>query len=241
MAAFEYRYGDYTHEDGEITDFRWEVVPNHTTRGARHTTTVRATLKGQFLGCTYSEIYNKIHQFGQAYQTNGRKFGLYHPDGSPTKHIMDPADQYVMVGPRVVLLDFPDGTMEELVVKREFTVVLETIRDEAESQIIFYDEKITHIGVCGPIWAAQNTMYGPRSYIIWPASTQTIVQEGSSVGFHGYYLAGAVPIMGWAYEHLEKRIDEPGKPLHLGKYFVYYPWRWRFEFETDVPWLMVPP
>jgi hypothetical protein len=241
MSTFVYKYGGHSHEVGEIIDFVWEKECHHTKRGRRDTSTLRATLKGQLLGCTYQEIRTAITALEKAYAYNGMKFVLSNPDGTDSAYVMDPTDPLMLVPPRIASISFPNGTREEMVATREFVIVLECVRKDVESEIIEYYEEIRHVGMTGAHWVFAQTLTGVVPYQVWVSGTQRIIQDGYSVGMQGYYLAGATPILGPAYEHVDCRVETLGKPLHLGNSFVYYPAKWHYEFETSVPMLLMPP
>jgi predicted metal-dependent phosphoesterase TrpH len=85
------------------------------------------------------------------------------------------------------------------------------------------------------MWRSQNIVNGmQRAYEIWPWTTETIIQQGNSVGFNGWYTSGATPtpLIDAQYEHLDRRVIEVGNPIHMGYSWLYYPMRWRFEFEV---------
>lgn len=248
-----YKYGTYTHDPGEILDFRWEAKPNVTRRGKRDTTLLRATLTGRFLACTWQELAQKQAALIDAYKISDRVFGLFHPDGTPSRSYMDPADPDLIAGPYLVDFSFPTGEGAEYVTKRDFQVVLEGIVLSPESQIIEFEETIDHIGTTGPTWAFQNTLdpSGPEAYQTWPWTTQLIIQRGKSVGLEGYYLPGwlsgyptlGAPIIGptyLQYEHMENRFERVKTPLTLDRGLVYYEAQWQYEYETKIQLFFVP-
>lgn len=241
--ALVYRYGALTHTEGEVIDHRITNVAHHTKRGWRDTCVRRVEQHIQVLGCTEAEVEARVQTIlNYYYDHNDEKWGIY-LDGAETHCIMDPASAQTIRGPMVVDVAFLSGSMEEMVVKREFSVTLEWMYLADESQIIEYDERISHFGNGALMTRWQNTVnLGPRQYIVWPSTTMTIVQEGTSLGLSNYYLAGAVPhpLIAPQYEHQERRIDQPGKPLHLGNKWLYYPWHWRFEFEVPAYTLVLP-
>jgi len=241
--ALEYRYGGLTHEPGEVIDHRITNVAHHSKRGWRDTSIRRVEQHIQVLGCTEAEVESRVQTIlNYYYDHNDQKWGIY-LDGAETHCIMDPANPQTIRGPMVVDVAFLSGSMDEMVVKREFSVTLEWLYLAAESQIVEYEEKIMHYGNCARKWTMQYTVNGPaRNYDVWPATSEIIVQEGTSLGLQGYYLAGAVPhpMIPPQWEHQEQRIDEPGKPLHLGNMWLYYPWHWRFVFEVPAYQLVIP-
>ena len=265
MSNFLYKYGGYTHEVGEIQDFKWSHTPHVTGKSQRDIAIYRITLRGKLLNCTtdtWQEIRDKIHAVKDAYSWgNDQKFSVVNPDGTDSGYVLDPAsDPDILKGPYLVNFEYPTGSIEELVAKREYTIVMEAIRAEVEDEIIEYSETITHVGNCMASWAFQNTINRkdssgnllvgtPRSYSIWPATTQKIIQKGHSVGFDGYYCPGwnagfqtmGIPALNTTtFEHQERRIEIPGKPLHLGRGFVYYPADWVYTYESAQPQFVIP-
>jgi len=259
VSNFLYKYGSHTHEVGEIYDFVWQHIPHMTGRARRDTAMYRITLRGRLLcddTCSWEDIQTKIAALSTAYSANNDlKFSVVNPDGTDSHYVLDPAnDSDILKGPYLANFTYPHGSIEELVVKRDFTIVLECIRAEVESEIITYSESITHVGNCMPKWVFQNTVDGdafegtPRSYQVWPKTTMKIIQKGHSVGFDGYYAPGwvsgyqtiGVPVLALSFEHQEQRIEIPGKPLKLGRDFVYYPADWTYVFESAVPKFLTP-
>lgn len=247
MADFTYTYGNFTHLSGEVVDCRFEREPHYTRRNRRDITKVRVSLKIMALGCTYTEILARELKIYEAYMFSGQGFAMRAPNGELTSVWLPasgvtPGNGEVIVPPKVISgPTLPSTAMEEGVVARTIEVVLESIWAEVESEIIHYEENISRLGNCGPAWVAQNTFSGPIGYQVWPATTQMIVQSGESIGFDGYYLAGAVPALGPAYEHMEQRVEELGKPIKFGpSSFLYYPAKWKYVFELNSPVVIWP-
>jgi len=256
VSNFLYNYGNYTHEVGEIYDFVWQQVPHTTKRLRRDTALYRITLRGRLLiddGCTWTNIRDKISDLMAAYRLeNDRKFSVTDPDGNDTAYVLDPnTDGDILSGPYLVNFTYPHGSIEEFVVKRDFTIVLECVRVELESQIIEYEEHVSHYGNCMREWTTQNVLnpFTSRSYTTWDKTTQTIVQKGHSVGFDGYYAPGwlygwqtlAVPVLNPViYEHPGRRVEVPGKPIKMGNQFVYYPASWMYVYESLQPQFVTP-
>lgn len=242
--TIQYRYGGLTHEDGEVVDHRITQVAHHTKRSWRDTAVMSVELHIQVIKCTEAEVNARVDEIlGYYIGNNDVKWGIYLSDGSESLHIIDPADPRTIRGPMVVDARFKSGSQEEMVVKREFSITLEWLYLCPESEIIEYEEKITHYGNGGGAWRMQNVVNGPpRDYWVWPATSMIIVQEGTSKGLEGYYLTGSFPhpLIPPQWEHQEQRIITPGKPLHLGNRFLYYPWHWRFVFEVPVYTLAIP-
>jgi hypothetical protein len=254
MSNFTYKYGSYTHEVGSVVDFVWEHIPNITRRGRRDVALYRVTLRGLILctsGDEWQDVRDKIHTLDTAYRfQEDMKFAVQNPDGTDSKYVLDPdSDTDILRGPYLANFRFPNGTIEELAVKREWEIVLECLRLEPHSQIIHYEETVRHHGSCWPSWAFQNTLAGPRSYFTWPATTQMIIQQGRSTGLEGYYLPGwlagtqrlGVRVLGDQYEHRERRQEDLGKPLRYNiprianrNKFLYYPANWTYVYESAV-------
>jgi hypothetical protein len=253
MSTFLYKYGSYTHEVGEVTDFRWQILPNMTRRAHRDTLLARATLTGRFLCDGTTEMKTKIANFLDAYSTNNKAFGLYHPDGSLSRCYLDPADPTLIAGPYVVEVDFPTGEGAEYVTKRDWRVVLEGIALSLEAQVVQFEESVRHVGTALTAFAFQNTLAGPRVYAIWPATTQMIIQSGSAVGIEGYYAPGWIAgldtivmpilpaILGTAFEHLDRRIETLGAPLVMPRKRIYYPSQWQYVYESATAGTYMPP
>lgn len=234
-----YHYGDFTHEPGEVVDMRWEELPNHTRRGWRDTVLKRCTLMVQLQACDQGSLAAKINALSEAYSVNEKKFYIGYADGSTTRHVLDPENVNSIRGPRVCAFELPDAKMEQLVIQRDFVITIEQLFEAAENQIIEYTENFTNIGG-QRAWRVQNVVNGlPRSYTVWERTSTTIIQEGSAVGFAGWYVDGAfpTPLIEAQYEHLDRRVIEVGSPIHMGHKWLYYPLRWRYVF--TVPTYMI--
>jgi hypothetical protein len=263
--TFIYKFGDYTYEAGSVVDFQWTFRSHQTVRAHRDIAVYRVELKGMFVseGATpaqsWADIRDRIALFRDAHRmlvagvSLDKKFSVSHPNGTETSYVLDPDNPWTIKGPYVIDLEYPTGTIEELLAKREWTVTLECLVLEPESEIIRYDEQVQHVGTCGPSAVTQYVFGEPRRYMAWPWTTQTIIQRGSSVGLGGYYLPGwlnvpfpnsltpfGIRVLGDDFEHVDKREHMPGKPLRLGNKFLYYPAAWKYVFESKVPLLMLP-
>lgn len=230
-----YHYGDFTHEEGEVVDMKWEELPNHTKRGWRDTVLKRCTLMVQLEACDQGALASKINALSEAYSVNEKLFYISYADGSTTRHILNPNDGNSIRGPRVTCCELPTAQMEQLVVIRDFVIVLEQLFEACENQIIEYQESILNIGGC-QAWRSQRIINGlPRRYIVWAMANKTIIQEGHSIGFRGWYVDGAVPtpmITDPSFEIADRRLIEPISPLHYGNKWLYYGLKWRFVFEV---------
>ena len=240
--------GAYTHEVGEPIDFEYINDVNHTKRGWADTMTARATIKGRTSGDGWAVLKPKLIALENAYKQQADvPFGLLHPDGTPTRQYMDPADPNCLRGPYIKHISYPHGTDAEYVSWRDWVIVVEAIYAACESQIIHYEETVRHVGTCDAAWASQYTLMGPRSYFTWPATSMHIIQSGYSIGFDAPYLPGiwggnwgGIPVLPVQFEHLERRVAEPIKPLHLGRAFVYHGWRWEYCFESGLFTIQTP-
>jgi len=229
-----YVYGDYTHEPGEVVDMKWEELPNHTRRGWRDTVLKRCTLYIQLQACDWGTLKNKIDAMNEAYSVNERLFVILDENGQATRHVLDPNNENSIRGPRVCAVELPTNQMEQMVIQRDYVITLEQLYEACENEIIEYQESISNIGG-SQAWRSQRVINGvPRRYTIWDDSNVTIIQEGHSVGFHGWYVDGAVPtpmILDPTYEHRDKRVIRPVSPLHYGYSWLYHALEWHFEFE----------
>ena len=267
MSNFTYKYGSYTHEVGSVVDFVWEHIPNITRRGRRDTALYRVTLRGLILctsGDAWQDVRDKIHALDTAYRfQEDMKFSVVNPDGTDSKYVLDPSvDTDILRGPYLASYRFPNGTIEELAVKREWEIVLECLRLEPHSQIIHYEETVNHLGTADWRWAYQNTLQLPRRYVIWPVTTQTIVQHGRSTGLEGYYLPGynagqdtmGIRVLNDPFtvgvthvERRELRRELLGMPVwyripRLGRNkFLYYPAEWSYTYESISPYRWLRP
>jgi hypothetical protein len=254
VTNFLYKYGSFTHEVGSVTDFTWKHRAHNTQRGQRDISLYRITLSGSLLcmtGNTWQEIRDKILALRTAYLTNDLKFSLINPDGTDSSYRLDPfTDPAILKGPYVAEVDFPTGTIEEMLVKREWKVVLECLRLEPESQIIEYEETVKHYGSPYGAWASALTLQAVRQYITQFQSTKLIVQEGRSVGLEGYYATGwwngwptfAIPVISDPLlQHMERKEEHLGKPIlyppsdmtpRLNRKFLYYPGAWKYVYEV---------
>lgn len=236
LIRYHYSSG-FTHEPGEVVDMKWEELPNHTRRGWRDTVLKRVTLMVQLQACDWATLKGKIDALSNAYSVNEQKFWISDENGEDTRHVLDPNNVNSIRGPRVTCVELPTNQMEQMVVQRDFVIVLEQLLEACENEIVEYEETLINVGTCGRMWRSQNVVTGaPRAYDIWPWTTQTVIQEGHAVGFHGWYSAGATPTMliDPVYEHYEKRVLEVVSPLHYGWNWLYHGLRWRFEYEIPV-------
>ena len=240
----KYKYGDHTHATGEVTDMHWQEIAHMTSRGRRDTSLTRVRLNVELQACTWAGLKAKIDALYSAYTQNDVKFGMVDSNGADTKYVLDPFNPNMMRGPYVTDITCPTASMEEMVIKREFVITLEAMFAAPESQIIFYDSKVTTIGTAiVPTWVMQPLANGAiRRYQVWNLAPQRIIQTGNSIGFDGYYELGMVPVLGSDFEHEDLRMIEYGKPRKIGlNDFFYYPMRWRFVFEAVTPQTIVPP
>ncbi len=237
-----YHYGDFTHEEAEVVDMRWEELPNHTRRGWRDTVLKKVTLFVQVQGCDWPTLSAKIDALSEAYSVNEKKFVITDENGANTRHLLDPDDHNSIRGPRVSCFELPTSQMEQLVIQRDFVITLEMLYEACENEIIEYTENFINIGG-QRMWRFQNLITGPaRAYVIWEQTPVKIIQEGYAEGFHGWYTAGAVPtpLIDQQWEDLTQREIQVGAPIHKGYSWLYYPLRWRYVFYVPTYMIAYP-
>lgn len=250
-----YRYGDYTHETGEVVNFKWEEIPNYTRRARRDTAIMRATLNVELQACDQETLLDKIDALRTAYGYNDQEFVVETLGGTVLdKYSMDPNADRVLRGPYVTKILCLEGDKTELCNIRTYTIELEQFIEAPESEIIFVEESLQVIGYTGPVYVTKPVL-GPaplllplagvdplaalKTYVAWYQSPVRIVQSGRSEGFEGWYDFPAYPILAGVpgvYENVDQRVFEPGRPRKIGtSKFRYYPLRWEFNYISEVP------
>ena len=229
------KYGTHSHAKGEVDTLRFEIIPEFSERGRRRTHLTKADYGGEISGTGPANLTPKINKLISAYADDGHDWQFFNSDGLATNHaIVSHASN--MTGTRILHRSWPRSDAVEYDTKRYFRIVVAARFIDCEDQIVRVQETVRGLGTTGERWAFQNTQAGPKRVQIWPATSQTIVQEGFAMGLQGYpsQVTVAPPLLGSAHEHLERRMITHIGPRTERLMNYDYGIRWRYVFEVAV-------
>jgi hypothetical protein len=219
-----FRYGSYSHPDGEVNLTSMTKHPNYTTRGKSSSKTVRMIGMGHICSADQSALKARISEIYEAYKYNGFSGGLV-----DTPHWINAAE--TMGGTRVVAVDFPVGAPGEMATGRTFRVILEADIPAIEDEILWFTQSMTHIGTGGVRFVLVPTRTGfPFPMYITNRTPMVVIQQGQALGMDAWV---APPLPFWAsFERLEDRRITYSSPRRILKNGAYeYPSAWSYVFE----------
>lgn len=233
-----FKYGNFQHPNGEVNLVRFTVRPRQGRRGTRRELDYEMHLQGELLtqkktkSECQAELHSKIAALNSAYLFEGFDAGLYHDDGTPTKHFLQTNHPNNVTQNRILYRSFPTGGPEEYATCRTFAVGIGATFIDAESQIEFFTESITVVGTGGPDIEVVETQYGLEIDQIIPQTKQVIIQEGEAVGLSGYpVLVVPGPVLP-AFERPKLRRYTTTGGRYRGQGYTDYTIRWRYVMET---------
>lgn len=233
-----WKIGSYQHPTGEVNVVGLHIQPRMTRRGLRRTNFVTITLKGEIV--TFAEtpalqqaaLATRIAEVETAYSYNDQSCGLYHDDGTVTRHRLDQTDPGNLTGNKFAFswVDSPGG---EYASRRTFLVTCTAEFINADSQVLEFHEELRFIGNCGPRQEIVEFYDDPPEVVTVRTQTvQHIIQSGHSLGLQGY-IAPASPLWndsGTIIELQHRRVIQAIGPETLGRAPINYGYRWQYFF-----------
>lgn len=226
------KYGSYQHASNAASVL-FEALPLRSRmRGRRYAIRYRMTVQGELLACD-GDLDTQIDDLITAYSTDRQTLGLYHDNGTATRHLLDASHASLVDGPYVVRRSWPRGTAGgEYASHHTYMVTMEAIYDfpesgDATSAIIEYTERIEYKGGGGPRWVGQYDQLGVwRSQTIVANTPVVTIQSGRSVGWGGYVspIAAIAP----GYLQSERSWDRKTSPRLGTANTKEYLWEWAY-------------
>jgi hypothetical protein len=221
-------YGGHRHPNNEVNLVNFEVIPKYSERGTKYASIYRVHLQGELIYTGQTDISNAIDALIAAYESNNQSFYLYHDDGTPTKHKLVQEDTNNLSGVKVVHRSWPKGDPAEYATTRTFSIVLQALYRDTESEIMEFRESLQFVGDGGPQWEWVKTPVG-TSYKqdTCEHDTQRIIQSGKIAALSTWPI-GNVPLPLyplWEHRNLRQlRYIEPifaGNPNNPYAYINY--------------------
>ncbi len=224
-----FKYGPHQHPDNEVNLTRMEIIPVMSRRNKRLYRILRLHLQGELKYAGQATLNTKIGELVDAYNKDRKgDAGLYHDDGTPTRHTIPTNRSDCLTGVLVRHRSWPIGAPAEYATTRTFSIVLEAWYDEAEPNLEYWQETIEHVGTTGPLWECQVRQVGPS--VPRPQTQRTpmrIRQYGQALGFVTF-----VPPPGsyWgASEHEDRRRVSYTTPNPQGNaFYAHYATEWSY-------------
>jgi len=234
-------YGNFTHPAHEVVPVLFRKQKRYGRRGYKRSTLITLVCEGELQYDTQAEFKTAMEALEAAYLFDGYDVVFRNDDGTPTTHAIY-SDQTVN-GVEVKFIEYPHNKPEEFATKRRFRLTFTAERDDAESQIDFFQERVRFIGNCGPRWKSVEWAYGAATGQTLSTNTvQRIIQYGYAVGVSSY-VEEWVPDPLWdvSYEHQQLREREYiGPELRYRNKSENFGVRWRYVFSSNYPLLGLP-
>jgi hypothetical protein len=228
MTAFA-RYGGYQHDNWEMNLARYTVRTRLSPRGKMVSRIYRMELEGEIQSTTGpAGITTKLNAILAAYHVQNQD-ALFYVDGVLTPHILPQSNSVSGVKVLGISHDHGDGT--EYANRRRVNIVIQSEKEEVESQLYDWQETVRWIGTTGPRYEWVQGFRRPRRQRVCLRTPMMLVQSGFSVGWAGY-----VEPPGPLYpliEMEERRVIDPGTPKSLGNGLRLFPTRWSYTHITD--------
>jgi hypothetical protein len=222
-------YGGYVHDDNECNlvriDYRNQLSP----RGKRLNAIVTFYLHGELLE-TGTALFNKITALGNAYRQDYGNF-TYSIGGVITHQLLSNTADCIS-GVRVLNISLPKGDGAELTVKRTYSLTLQATYDQAESELVSWQESIHYIGNTGPRYEIIETFNGPIAVLTAISTAQRIIQTGKAVGYTTYVLPPG-PLLPNNEHQDQRRVSLVGG-VNVGQQSRFYTTSWQYTHTLGV-------
>lgn len=187
------KYDSYQHQNNEAS-ITYTVHPIYSRwRGFRYAIRQVMTVQGE-LSCNHPSktLSEQIEDLIDAYSVNGKTLGLYHDDGTPTRHILDSSQSNLVDGPKVIRRSWPDGNIAQYASVRSYFIEVAAEfaapeGDDAWPGIVRYQETMRYIGEPGPRVRYMYDFLGNEyAQTVAAAVPIRMVQSGVGIGYGGY-------------------------------------------------------
>jgi len=254
-----YQYGSHTHPAGEVNLKRVEVTPIFSPRNDRafalykhhlvielqHTAAENAAIAAETsiavrTALRQSYLHAKIAQLADVYSQNYQSCGLFHDDGTPTRHYM-PNGGNNLSGNRVLFGAWDKDGGDEYATVRSAYVIVGGLFYEADSEIYNYREEIDIYGTAAASWEwVENQQLIPIQQQIFPYTRQTIIQYGAITGVSGWIIGNVPPPLFPNWEKGTRRVQKYECPQWQGNSYALYGYRWSYHMEAPTGQVAVP-
>jgi hypothetical protein len=230
-----FRYGAHQHPANEVNLVNFEAHRRFNERGHQTTILYRMFITGELQYVGQAAIHAAIQEFLAAYAIPNQNAGLYHDDGTPTRHLLVANDPNNLTGNRVLVHAWPRGEPEEYATTRTFHVTIEAEYRAIEAELQAWFERVRVIGHGGIRYRWLEFAQGPpQRQIVNLQSMQELVQEGFAVGFDGYPLIHVPPPLYPALELPDLRQITTDAPTYRGNAFTNFRMEWRYVMQSPV-------
>lgn len=231
-----FQYGNYRHPANEVNLIRMEKANIIGPRGKRLTTVQRMMIEIVIQATTPADLTTRVNEIITAYETDYWNAQLYSDDAGTvqTPHRLTNSSD-CLSGVKVIrgpVWDRADSG--EYAVKRTASVTLEATYDEAESDLVFWREKVRIIGTGGPDYAVLNTFAGPVSFPLSLGTPQRIIQSGEALGFIAPVLPPG-PSFSNVVVHAGECEEDSDSGRCLGTQFRFFPSSWTYVMTSLTP------
>lgn len=235
--------GAHRHPNDEVNLLVFSVTPRYSLRGLERSTIFRADLSGDLIYTGQAALAPKIAELIDAYSLPNMDVncGLYHDDGTPTRHKLESSTTNAnnISGVKLVHRSWPRAEPEEYATGRSFRIVLEAEYKNPESELLEFRESVRKVGTGGPRFRyTEFATRVPRREIVNQFTKQEIVQEGYAKGLSGYVNPPG-PLLP-ALEDEDLRMVELVSPDYAGRRYVDFITRWRYVMTAPTNITVIP-
>ncbi len=236
MTAMQIGYGAFRHPVGWSNLVNFSARVNHSARGFKTTTTIQANVAGDIVLQSGEDEYDLdgyIEQLETAYLNDGLDWGLYHTDGSPTRHFLWSADPTTLTGNQIMYRSFPASHGGEYVTGRSFQYIIANEFLTAETPLLEYSESIEQQGDCGPRieWVNGDRFNPPYFKYLSTSSYQVTVQHGYAITA-GAYFDKPTPLLGRPWFIGDQSYFRRQHPRRHPEGYIGYRVEWKYTYIT---------
>lgn len=142
------KYGPFQFGHGEATISSVDVVSNYSARGFRISRTMRFDCEGEVCINTGDpkDVTARLNQIEDALSVDGRDFGLYHDDNTPSTHHLPTNGPSNLTGNQVLYFKYPGAYGGEFVDGRMFSFGIGAELLAEETPLLQYHDAIQQFG-----------------------------------------------------------------------------------------------
>jgi hypothetical protein len=228
MSGCIFRYGNYTHQPGEVglTVAKQGVYHN----GVLKYTRALFHLEGVLMSDNQADLIVANQGLQAAYGVNGNSAFLYAPDGQTIIHQMPAQTAIGFDEPRVGEIRYPEWKNAQLVTHYNYTITISATYP-AQDDLLDYRESITTIGSGGPKFVMLQTLTGPIPFTTASSTPSVLIQSGHATGLYSFPTAPGPVAPGSVHQEKSKLTTE-GPSLDENGVLTNYTVSWSYEMES---------
>ena len=144
-------------------------------------------VEGTVVASSQYNVGTRLEQIQAALADDGKDFGLYHDNNTPTIHFLQSNHPNNLTGNQISKKLFPTSHGAEYVTGRDFSFCVQAEIADFETSLMIYQDSYQAEGDCGPIYEWEQTKQGILVRKKAPASVQRVLHSGTAITSSAFF------------------------------------------------------